>query len=313
MNILIDSNDAILDISKRVISATIKNYHKNRPTSLSISFISIDTDFFSEGDAITLKLDDEGLFSGYIFTISNNFDTVTIVAYDQIRYLSHRDTYIYSNKKASDVINQICREYNLKTGEIEDTQYMIPYRLEENQTIMDIINTALEFTEAFNGKSYILYDDFGEITLSSLDSMQSDFAIDCSRMATEFNMVTSIDKDVYNSVKVSVKDRKTQVISTYLEEDSENKKKWGTLRLFERLPNDYTSAQARNYAKNVLTAKNKLSEQFQLTYITEKFIRAGTLIKVAISENLIKTMLITEATYVFSNNQVMATLLLTNF
>lgn len=312
MKIFIHSSTSIIDISERVIKATIKSYHQNNPSHVSLSFISLDTDIFSEGDALSIKYNDEGLFYGYIFTISDKLDFITIKAYDQIRYLSHRDTYIYQNKKASDIISQICKEYGLKTGSIEDTSYIIPYRLEENQMIMDIIYTALDSTEAFNGNKYVLYDDFGNITLTSLQNMQSDLAIDCTLSAISFNYTTSIDKDVYNSIKVSVKNKKTKVISTYLEEDSKNKSSWGILRLFERLPNDYTAAQAQNYAKNVLSIKNKLKEQLEISYVSEKFVRAGSLIKVAISQDTVKTMLITDATHVIDNNQIVATLILSN-
>ena len=55
------------------------------------------------------------MFFGYIFTkkiIDNNI--INIVAYNSIRYLVARDTYIYKNKTASQVLKMICADFGLK-------------------------------------------------------------------------------------------------------------------------------------------------------------------------------------------------------
>lgn len=313
MEIFITTKSELLDISNLAIeNITIKYFLKNTPSVVNLSFLS-SIDNISEGDIVSISYDGNNLFYGYIFTIKSQIDSISIIAYDQIRYLIHRDTYIYSNKKASDIIRSICSEAGLSVGSIEDTSYIIPYRIEENQLIMDIIHTALDLSEKFNNKKYILYDDFGKICLSSYDSMKLGIILDCQSHSTEYIFTSSIDKESYNSIKVSVKNQKDQVISTYMEEDSENKKNWGMLRLFKRLPNDYTSAQAQNYAKNLLTIHNKCNEQLQVTFHQFISIRAGNSINLLLKNEVIKSMMAQQVTYTINNNQIITTLLLTNF
>ncbi len=258
---------------------------------------------FYEGDNISIKTDENNLFFGYIFTkkiIDNDF--IDIVAYNSIRYLVARDTYIYKNKTASQVINMICEDFGLKTGDIENTGYIIPYRIEENQNILDIIYTALNITKSFNNKKYILYDDFGKICLKSYDSMKLPILIDCNKEIINFSHTTSIDKNVYNSVKVSVKNKKTKVISTYIEEDSKNKKRWGMLRKFERLPNDFNSVQAKNYAKNIISQHNKLNQKIDITCFGDERVKAGHLIDVSINKD-IKPYIIEQCIHNIKNNE----------
>nr|WP_317356783.1 hydrolase [uncultured Tyzzerella sp.] len=252
------------------------------------------------------------MFFGYIFTkkiIDNNI--INIVAYNSIRYLVARDTYIYKNKTASQVLKMICADFGLKTGNIEDTSYIIPYRIEENQTILDIIYKSLELTKNFNNKNYILFDDFGKISLKSYENMKLPIVIDCDKYILQYKYISSIDKNVYNSVKVSVKNRKTKVISTYLQEDATNKKKWGTLRKFERLPNDFNSVQAKNYAKNILNIHNKLNEKMEILCFGDEKVSSGNIINILINKQS-KTMMVEQCSHIIKNNEHLMKLTLTN-
>ena len=252
------------------------------------------------------------MFFGYIFTkkiIDNQI--VNIIAYNSIRYLITRDTYIYKNKTASQILKMICADFSLKTGNIEETGYIIPYRIEENQTILDIIYTALDLTKSFNNKKYILFDDFGKIALKSYEKMKLPILIDCDKYAINYYHTTSIDKNVYNSIKVSVKNRKTKVISTYIEEDATNKKKWGTLRKFQRLPNDFNSVQAKNYAQNTLKSYNKINEKIEIICFGDETLKAGNIIDILINKK-IKNMLVEECTHIIKNNEHIMKLILSS-
>lgn len=265
---------------------------------------------FEQGDSIHLQTDQNKIFFGYIFTkkITDN-QKIDITAYDGIRYFVARDTYTYKNKTASQILKMICADFSLPTGNIEETGYIIPYRIEENQTILDIIYTALDLTKSFNNKSYILYDDFGKISLKSYDSMKLDVLIDCDNDIISYNNTTSIDKQVYNSVKVSVKNKKTKVISTYLEEDKTNKKNWGVLRKFERLPNDFNSVQAKNYAKNLLNQYNKIDEKIEILCFGNEKIRAGNIIDLLI-KGIPKKAIVKQCNHIIKNNEHIMSLVL---
>ncbi len=279
---------------------------------MQLSILLEDNINFYEGDNICIKTDKNNIFFGYIFTkkIIDN-EIISIVAYNSIRYFITRDTYIHKNKTASQVLRMICADFGLKIGDIEETGYIIPYRIEENQTILDIIYTALDLTKRFNNKDYILFDDFGKISLKSYENMKLPILIDCDKYAINYYHTTSIDKNVYNSIKVSVKDKKTKVISTYLEEDINNKNKWGTLRKFERLPNDFSSIQAKNYAKNILSIYNKINENVEIVCFGDERLKAGNLISVVINKKS-RYMLVKECIHTIKSNEHIMKLILSN-
>lgn len=279
---------------------------------MQLSILLEDNINFYEGDNICIKTDKNNIFFGYIFTkkIIDN-EIISIVAYNSIRYFITRDTYIYKNKTASQVLKMICADFGLKIGDIEETGYIIPYRIEENQTILDIIYTALDLTKRFNNKDYILFDDFGKISLKSYENMKLPILIDCDKYAINYYHTTSIDKNVYNSIKVSVKNKKTKVICTYLEEDINNKNKWGTLRKFERLPNDFNNIQAKNYAKNILNIYNKINENVEIVCFGDERLKAGNLISVVINKKS-RYMLVKECIHTIKSNEHIMKLILSN-
>ncbi|MFI3230480.1 MAG: hypothetical protein R3Y29_02885 [bacterium] len=315
MQIYIITKSKTIDVSHLILKdLSLKYSLKNSPSILKLSLLYSLSDYdLSEGDAISIRYEQSNLFYGYIFTINSNSDYITITAYDQLRYLIHRDTYTYYNKKASDVIKNICSEYGLTTGAIADTSYIIPYRIEENQLLMDIFSTALELTQNFNNQKYLLYDNFGQITLTNYNSLILDFILDCQSLASDYSFTSSTDKNVYNSIKVSVKNQKTDIISTYLAEDPLNKSNWGFLRLFKRLSNDYTPAQAKNYADNLLQSYNVLHEQLQVSFHKFIDIRPGNSLNVILKNSVSKFMLVEQVSYSISNSLVTTTIILSNF
>ena len=68
--------------------------------------------------------------------------------------IKNKDTYVYYNKKASELIQMIANDYGLETGAICDTAWQIPQRIEEGQTLWDMINTALHLTQKETAKEY---------------------------------------------------------------------------------------------------------------------------------------------------------------
>ena len=55
---------------------------------------------------------------------------IRLTAYDQLRYMNNKDTYIYGNKTASQFLKMLAADFKLQTGEIEDTGFVIGSRIE---------------------------------------------------------------------------------------------------------------------------------------------------------------------------------------
>lgn len=54
---------------------------------------------FQEGAAVRLKVDGKPVFFGFVFSKKRDKDQIIeVTAYDQLRYLNNKDTYVYENK-----------------------------------------------------------------------------------------------------------------------------------------------------------------------------------------------------------------------
>lgn len=292
----------MLDISESVVDdINLTMYYKDAPSNLELKILKNNYINIEEGNAIALKIDEEELFYGYIFTIDYEENITFIKAYDRIRYLVTKDTYTYQNKTASQIISMICDDFCLEKGDIEDTSYIISYRIEENQSIFNIIYNALEISKKMNGKEFIFFDNFGKICLKSLQNMTLDFIINLDEDVFYYKKSYSIDNDVYNSIKLSIQDSKTKILSTIQKEDEENKSKWGILKYYEKLSSTYTKAQAETYAKNLLELKNKQKFEIYLKMQGYANIRAGNIINI-LDNNVYIQMIITKCIHIVSNN-----------
>ena len=186
-----------------------------------------------EGDAVFLRVDGAGIFAGFVFSRRMNKDgLVSVVAYDQLRYLKNKDTMVYEGKKASELLRLIAGAYQLQVGTVEDTGWVIALRQEENQTLADILLTALELTLQNTGKMFYLYDDFGKLCLRGAAGMRLNLMLD-EEGAEDYEYQSSIDGETYNQVKLVREDKSAGGREMVLIKDGENVKKWGVLQLFD--------------------------------------------------------------------------------
>lgn len=240
---------------------------KNTPGQLDFTVILDDTVEFTEGDAVRLKVDGDPIFYGFIFKKQRDKEPkIKITAYDQLRYLKNKDTYVYENKTAGEVIKMIANDFKLQTGIIENTGFKIASRVESNKSLFDIIQNALDLTLQNQKKMYILYDDFGKITLKSLRNMQLNLLID-EETGENFDYSSSIDDNTYNKVKLTFDNEDTGKRDVYIAQSGENINQWGVLQYYDTLQegeNGQAKADALlslyNAKTKNLTVKNALGD-----------------------------------------------------
>ena len=166
---------------------------------------------FQEGDPCRFSVDGTPVFYGFVFEKSrkgSTDDIIQITVYDQLYYLKNKDTYVYTNKTAADVIRMIAEDFQLNVGDLEDTGYTIGSRVEDNQTLFDIIQTALDETLKATSQMYVLYDDVGKLTLKNIGSMKLGVLID-EDTAGDFDYKSSIASQTYDKIKLSYENKET--------------------------------------------------------------------------------------------------------
>jgi hypothetical protein len=183
-----------------------------------------------EGNTVVFRFKGEVLFYGYLFEKKRTKDgLIHCVAYDGLRYFKNRVTMCYSDLSYSELIAMLCKEYGFEAGEIEDTGYKIPYRLEDNATLFEICAEARELTSGATGAYYVLYDSNGKLCLKSVDSLATDYLV-CDTTARDYYSLTSIDDGVYNLLAVYSDDEATGERRTFVYKDSDTISSWGELR-----------------------------------------------------------------------------------
>lgn len=236
-----------------------------------------------EGNEVSIKEDGTNIFFGYIFKQSRDRDgIITVTAYDQLRYLKNKDTYVYTNKTATQFIQMVATDFKLQVGELEDSKYVIPSRTEENTTLFDMIGNALDLTVQNNKEMFILYDDFGKLTLKNLANMKvgsgDSYLMLSEETGENFDYSSSIDDQTYNKIKLTYENDSTGKRDVYIAQSSENMNAWGVLQYFDKLnkgENGQAKADALLQLYNQKTRKLKLTKQFG-----DNRVRAGSLVVV---------------------------------
>ena len=181
---------------------TLEFRRAGAPGQLTFQVVNDSVISFAEGDNVTVSFGAEILFTGFVFTKRRRSDgVITVMAYDQMRYLKNRDTYTYEYLTARELTNRIAADWGLRTGEIEETGYLIPARVENNRPLLDILQTAIDLTVAQTGHLFVLYDKAGALCLTHAQNMKLDTLIHEGSIR-DFDYTSTIDRDAYSAVRL---------------------------------------------------------------------------------------------------------------
>jgi len=211
---------------------------RSTPGKLTFKLVKDSIINFQEGAAVRLKVDGKPVFFGFVFTKKRDKNQIIeVTAYDQLRYLNNKDTYVYENKTASQFIQMIAADFSLNTGTLEDTGYVITSRVEDNTSLFDMIENALDLTLQNSKEMFVLYDDFGKLTLKNISSMYvgelGAYLMIDEEAGENFEYTSSIDSDTYNKVKLTYDNEGTGKREVYIAQDSSHMNAWGVLQYFE--------------------------------------------------------------------------------
>lgn len=301
---LLIENNGVVQMPPVLDGVTLTTERKGVPGKLTFTVLKDNVANFTEGNPVRLTVDGTKMFYGFVFSKKRDREQkITVTAYDQLRYLQNKDTYIYTKKTASDVIKMIAADFGLQLGEIEKTGFVITSRVEDNTMLFDVILNALNLELQNKKQMFILYDDFGRLTLKSLDQMKVGLLID-EETGENFDYTSSIDDQTYNRVKLSYENEKTGKRDIYVVQDGNNINNWGVLQYFDTLKkgeNGEAKAAALLSLYNAKTRKLKITKAFGDTRI-----RAGNMIVVKLGlgdVNIQNFMLVEKCVHTFNENE----------
>lgn len=276
------------------------------PGKLTFSCVKDDVLSFEEGGAVKLSVDGTDLFYGFVFAKSRSGRTahlIEVTAYDQLRYFKNKDTYVYENKKASEVVQMIADDFGLNAGELEDTEYVIASRAEDNATLFDIVQNALDETLQAKKKLYVLYDDVGKLMLKNIENMKLNLLLDADTIGN-YSYSSSIDSQTYNQIKISFENTETGKREIFVAKDSANINAWGLLQYTDTVE---LSASGAAKAEALLQLYNAKTRSLSISdALGDIRVRAGSSVVVSLSLgdiNLQSYLLVEQVTHKFKQNQ----------
>lgn len=208
---------------------------KSVPGKLTFTVVKDEEIAFQEGNSVRFEYDGSKIFFGFVFTKKRSSnDLITVTCYDQLRYFKNKDTYVYENKTASELLKMLATDFRLQLGAVENTVHKIAVRAEENKELFDIIQNALDETLQYRKAMYVLYDDFGKLNLRNIETLRLDLLID-EESGESFDYTSSIDSNTYNKIKLVRENKETGKREVYIAKDSNSINNWGVLQYFETM------------------------------------------------------------------------------
>jgi hypothetical protein len=250
------------------------------PSKLTFTVLKDNVLNFHEGNPVTMRFNGAPVFAGFVFQKRRtNYTEIEVVCYDQIRYLKNKSTFSYTNKTYGELLAMLAKDFHLTCGSVADTKYKIPTRIEEG-TLLDALQNASDLTIINTGILYVLYDDFGKLTLKPLKDMILNLLVD-EETASSFDYTSSIDKDVYNKIMLAVDNDETGQRETYVLNSPGSQAKWGQLQYYEKLNAETTPQILSERAKILLNYYNKKSRTLKISGVSgDVRVRGGSLIVV---------------------------------
>lgn len=310
MELLVKNKEgSIWDISGVVSDISWKTARSGKPSTLELTLV--DSGIYqhpkfgiSNGDIIQFRKDDVDVFYGFVFSMDTGSDQeIKLTAYDQIRYLLGNGSYVMQDVTASDVISKIAKDYGLKTGVLEETEYRIPSLIEDDKKLLDIIMGAIGSELQYKGRLMAFYDDFGKLTLRNPESMLLNLVLGAGHALYDYSLKKSIDDDTYNTIFLYKDNEESGKRDFYPVSDKENVKRWGILHLYQKADDKANAAQIQEKANNLLKMHNREKLSLSVQAIGDMRVRAGHFIYVLLDEFETQLFLVDQCSHKISGGE----------
>lgn len=274
----------MIDYTDALKKAEITTNRMDSPAKMTFEGVEDDGIALPEGSAVTFTDDGITIFKGFVFTAKRDrYGNISYTAYDQTRYLKAKQSYTFENQSLEQIITQIATDFNLTLGTLEETGYIFPSLIKENETCLDIIFDALSKTIYQTGKIWIFYDDAGALTLREAKNLQIATVIGDGSMMTDYEYKRDIDNQTYNRVKLARPNADTGRTDVYVYEDTETIAKWGLLQYYDKVDDQLNEAQIDLLCQNYLKYYNKVTQSLTIEAMGIPGIRAGVILPVLIN------------------------------
>ena len=253
-----------------------------------------------KGNMIRVIVDNYKLFYGFVFTTKESDPQhLEITAYDQLRYFKYKASYTFKKTKASTILRTICKDSLFHYGTISDTKYKLPKVIQQDKTLLDIMGDVLAETTMATGEIFVMYDNYGKITLREASKLCLDCVVD-KETAQEYSYESSMDGNTYNYINLKLEDKN----ESFSAMDTGKIEKWGLLE-YQGTLKDPSIGQIK--ANALLNAYSRLERKFEVSGVFgDPRVKAGFSVPVIMQlhdKKIRHYMMVEKVTHTFKNRE----------
>ncbi|KAK9679498.1 hypothetical protein QE152_g39987 [Popillia japonica] len=296
------------DISTLVDSITHDTYIDGQPGKCTFTVLDDPNNVLQivNGSIITVTVSGRGIFYGYVFSMEVTEDgSNKITAYDQIRYLKNKEVYVTSGMTASQMFERICLDcMETSKYQVITPSVYIPEDKVHNGTLYEIIQFGVERSNVYeDGKYYFIRDNYGTLEFTELAQHKTNYILGDNSLVTGYTYQLSIDKETYNTVKLTRENKSTGKMDSYIVFDSATQAQWGKLQMVETVDDSLNEAQITELATQYMKIYNRESQTMKLEALGVPELVAGSGFTLSISRLDIKQdMWITSASHNYQHD-----------
>lgn len=298
----------IWECSNSVTTVSWETQRTDTPGKLTFTLNKAGNISFWEGDVVRFSVDGQLQFYGWVFTKSKDrWGVIEVTCLDRLRYFKANASHTFYNMTAGQIIQQIAADLQVDVGAIADTGYAIPSVVEEDQSCLDIIGSAVQQTLLNTGDIYVFFDDGNGVALQRPQDMISNVLIGDMSLLTDYTYKTDIDSQTYNSVKLARPNEETGRADVVIAQDSANIAQWGLLQLYQTVDGDVNTAQMQAQAEATLQYYNRRLRTLSVETLGVPGLRAGQMVLMKVQGlgdiNLDQYVLLEKVTHTWENEQ----------
>ena len=300
------SSGKIWECSNSVTTVSWETNRTDSPGKLTFTIIKSGDLAFAEGDVVRFSVDGQLQFYGWVFTKSKDrWGQIDVTCYDRLRYFKANASYAFYGQTAGAIIQQIAGDLQVDVGTIASTGYAIPSLVEEDQSCLDIICSAVQQTLLNTGDIYVFYDDGNGVALRRPEDMISNVVIGEKSLLLDYTYKTDIDEQTYNSIKLARPNEDMGMADVFVAQDSSTIAQWGLLQLYQTIDGDVNDAQAKAQASASLQYYNRRMRTLSVESLGVPGLRAGMMVLMKVPYlgdiNLDQYVLLEKVTHTWEN------------
>lgn len=210
------ANGRYMELDGRVKSVTVGGDTAKCYRTASVSIINAvnlrkSVLQFENGKELRVLYDGVEVFRGIVMqhTINTDADT-TLTAHDFNFYLTkNADTVNYKDKRADEILRDLCSKFNVPVGNITNTNYVLK-KFIKSGTVYELVMATLKETQLQTGKAYRLRNKNGQVELTDVEQVDTVVTLKNGQTITSAEYSESIE-ELQTQVKLTGGDEKKPI------------------------------------------------------------------------------------------------------